>query len=122
VSIKRTVKVLSILVGVPAIFIGALWMLTYYSDDAKEVRAFRSKFELVQIGDPESRVLSLLGSPDSKEAQFRIGQEKGFEDAYARAKASGSKYYLIWEKGIDVVFTVGVDDKGTVSVKESGGT
>jgi hypothetical protein len=100
--------------------LGALFVLGM--PEIQEVLEFDKKFELVQIGDPETKVLSVLGKPDAKEKEFRIGQEKGFEDAYARAKVSDSVYYLVWFRGIDVVFTVGINNKGQVSAKESGGT
>jgi len=90
--------------------------------ETREVSDFDKKFGLVEIGDPETKVLSVLGQPDAKENEFRIGQKEGFETAYARAEASDSAYYLLWYKGIDVVFTVGINSKGQVSAKESGGT
>ncbi|MFH1618331.1 MAG: hypothetical protein ABIG11_00340 [bacterium] len=90
--------------------------------DVKEVAEFGKKFKLVQIGDSEARVLSILGNPGDKEKEFHLGQKKGFEDAYARAEASDSAYYLFWFRGIDIVFAVGINNKGQVSSKESGGT
>jgi hypothetical protein len=90
--------------------------------EVKEVAEFEKQFKLIQIGDPEVLVLSVLGKPDAKESQFRIGQKQGFEDAYAKAAVSDSVYYLLWFRGIDVVFTVGINNKGKVSVKEFGGT
>jgi hypothetical protein len=94
----------------------------YFAYDIGEVRAFEKKFALVELGDPETKVIALLGEPDAKETVFRIGQLQGFEDAYARAGASGSSYYLVWTKGVDVVFSVGIDSRGTVRAKEYGGT
>jgi hypothetical protein len=90
--------------------------------EGQELIEFEKKFALVQIGDTEASVLSVLGQPDARENEFRLGQKKGFEEAYARANASDSAYYLLWFRGADVVFTFGIDDKGKVSVKESGGT
>jgi len=103
--------------------IGAIALLSFYSSDKMvELRAFERKFASVDIGDPETKVLALLGRPDAKESTFRIGQKGGHEDSYARAAASGSAYYLVWEKGVDIVFSVGVDSKGKVRAKEYGGT
>jgi hypothetical protein len=53
---------------------------------------------------------------------FRLGQHGGFEKEYARAAASGSEYYLLWNKGIDVVYVVGFDKDGRVTMKAVGGT
>lgn len=94
----------------------------YHSDDMVEMREFEKQFALVKVGDSEAKALSLLGTPDAKESHFRIGQVEGFEEAYSRAKASGSTYYLVWSRGIDVVFSLGVDSKGFIRAKESGGT
>lgn len=102
--------------------LGAIGLMVYSSEEMAEVRAFEKKFASVNLGDPESRVLALLGKPDAKEASFRIGQEQGYEEAYARARASGSTYYLVWARGVDVVFSVGVDAQGRVRAKEYGGT
>jgi hypothetical protein len=96
--------------------------MVYSSEEMAEVRAFEKKFASVNLGDPESQVLALLGKPDAKEATFRIAQEQGYEEAYARARASGSTYYLVWARGVDVVFSVGIDAQGRVRAKEYGGT
>ena len=90
--------------------------------DVKEVTQFGEKFERIQIGDKETKAISFLGKPDAKEKKFRLGQEIGFEDAYARAEASNSEYYLLWFRGIDVVFSLGINSKGEICVKELGGT
>lgn len=119
---KFAVKALVAVLGFVAILVGVGLAVVYFSDGEVEVRAFEKNFALVQVGDPETKVLALLGTPDAKETNFRIGQEQGFEEAYTRAKASGSTYYLVWHRGIDVVFSVGVDSKGTVRAKEYGGT
>jgi hypothetical protein len=119
---KVTLKVLAGIVVVFGILAGVAALLVQSMPETKEVTEFSKRFKLVQIGDPETKALSVLGKPDAKEKEFRIGQEKGFEDAYARAKASDSVYYLVWFRGIDVVFTVGINNKGQVSAKESGGT
>ena len=117
--------VLKIIASIVVLFAVMLVVATLYvrsMPDVKEVSEFNDKFKLIQIGDPEEKVLLVLGNPDAKESEFRLGQKLGFEDAYARAEASDSVYYLLWFKGIDVVFSVGINDKGQVCVKESGGT
>ena len=102
--------------------LGAIGLMAYSSEQMAEARAFEKKFASVKLGDPESQALALLGNPDAKEATFRIGQEQGYEEAYARARASGSRYYLVWARGGDVVFSVGIDAQGRVRAKEYGGT
>jgi hypothetical protein len=119
---KQTLKVIVSIAFLLASLFVLVTLVVRNLPDVREAREFGEKFALVQIGDSENRVLSLLGSPDSKEKKFRIGQREGFEEAYARAAASDSKYYLLWFRGFDVVFTVGFNDKGQVTVKESGGT
>ena len=115
-AIKALLAALVLLAVLGAVGLTAV----YFSDDMVEMRAFEKKFSLVGLGDPKTKVLALLSEPDAKETTFRIGQEQGFEEAYARA--SGSTYYLVWTRGIDVVFSVGSDSQGTVRAKEYGGT
>jgi hypothetical protein len=110
------------LIVVVALLLGVATIYVRSTPDDQEVLEFEKSFKLIQIGDPETKALSVLGKPDAKEKEFRLGQKKGFEDAYARAEASDSTYYLLWFKGIDVVFSVGINNKGQVSAKESGGT
>ena len=101
-------------------FAGAIWYP--FTDEGKELRQFDAQFEQIRLGDTQDRVLLLLGLPDAKEADFRLGQREGFEDAYTRAAESRSTQYLVWVKGIDIVYSVGIDDSGVVRAKESGGT
>jgi len=119
---KSAMKAVVAVLGFVAVLGGGGFAVVYFSDGEAEVRAFEMNFALIQVGDPETKVLALLGTPDAKETNFRIGQEQGFEEAYVRAKASGSTHYLVWNRGIDVVFSVGVDSQGTVRAKEYGGT
>jgi hypothetical protein len=83
---------------------------------------FYGSFEKIEPGMDERRVLELLGEPDEKSATFRLGQYEGSETEYARAAASGSSKYLLWFKGIDLVYAVGIDKSGRVTVKALGGT
>ena len=119
---KTTIKIIFSTVVVFGLFAGVIAIIGYSMPSAREVRKFSHKFELIKIGAPETNVLSILGKPDAKENEFRIGQETGYEYAYKRAKSSDSIYYLLWFKGVDMVFTIGINKKGQVSVKESGGT
>jgi hypothetical protein len=107
---------------VVAVLLGFATLYVWNMPETKELSEFEEKFESVQIGDPEAKALSILGEPALKEKEFRLGQMEGFEDAYARAKASDSEYYLLWLKGIDVVFSVGINNEGKVSAKGAGGT
>jgi hypothetical protein len=83
---------------------------------------FHSKFSNIQPGMSEAQVVASVGAADERSAQFRLGQHGGFEKEYARAAASGSEYYLLWNKGIDVVYAVGFDKDGRVTMKAVGGT
>ena len=119
---KSALKALVAACSFLAILGGVGLVAVYYSDDMVEMREFEKKFALVKVGDSETKAMSLLGTPDAKEPHFRIGQVEGFEEAYSRAKASGSIYYLVWARGIDVVFSLGIDSEGNIRAKESGGT
>ena len=119
---KVTLKVIAGIVVLFAIVTGLMALFMRGIPEVKEVAEVNKKFKLVHIEDSETKVLSVLGQPHAKENKFRIGQKKGFEEAYARAEANDSVYYLLWFKGFDVVFTIGINNKGQVSVKESGGT
>jgi hypothetical protein len=83
---------------------------------------FHSSFKKVQVGMSEAQVVAALGVANERSSEFRLGQYRGFEQAYARAAASGSSYYLLWSKGIDVVYAVGFDKDGSVTMKAVGGT
>lgn len=83
---------------------------------------FYSSYEKVDVGMSETEVVALLGLADEKSTQFRLGQRDGFEQEYARAARSGSAHYLLWHKGIDVVYAVGFDGEGKVTMKAVGGT
>jgi hypothetical protein len=119
---RAPVKFLSAALG-SIVAAGAVALVFFYSSDSMvELRAFEQKFAVVELGDPERKVLALLGPPDAKETTFRIGQRPGYEAAYARATATPSVYYLVWARGVDVVFSVGIDAQGRVRAKEYGGT
>ena len=119
---KVAFKIIAGLVVVVSLVLVVATIYVRTMPDIQEVSEFEKKFQLVQLGDTEAKALAVLGKPDAKEREFRLGQRKGFEDVYARAEASDSTYYLLWFKGIDVVFSVGINSKGQVSAKESGGT
>ncbi len=87
-----------------------------------EERDFEAAFRNVEIGMSEQPVLELLGEPDERSPDFFLAQERGFEESYRRAAKSGATQFLIWRRGLDVVYTVGVNPAGTVTVAESGGT
>lgn len=83
---------------------------------------FHSSFKRVQSGMSEAQVVVVLGGADVRTAKFQLGQYTGFEKEYAQAAASGSSYYLLWHRGIDVVYAVGFDKTGKVTMKAVGGT
>ena len=104
------------------VLIGTIYLTVQIDPNVRQVDTFVEKFKKIQHGDPESKVITILGKPETKESEFRLGQKEGFEESYERAKSSDSQYYLLWHRGIDVVFTIGINNKGLVSVKEHGGT
>ena len=83
---------------------------------------FGPRFKTIAPGLPRERVVALLGRPDEESAEFRLGQREGFEREYELADSSDSRYYLIWYKGIDVVYTIGFDSEDKVTIKAVGGT
>ncbi len=119
---KKKLKVIASFATVSVVFVGFIVLFIRFMPATQEVTAFGERFASVQIGDTEAKVISLLGQPDAKEVEFRLGQKQGFENVYARAKASDSDFYLIWFKGIDVVFTIGINKNNGVRVRAYGGT
>lgn len=101
------------------LFIG---MIVVFILDARSVGQFARKFDAVQPGMAEGRVVKLLGTPDYEGYSFQLGQEGGFEDAYKKALHSGSAKFLSWYVGMDYVFTIGIDKQGKVTIAEEGGT
>jgi len=84
--------------------------------------SIRKNFDSVQIGASRETVIAKLGVPDKQDTKFHLGQYEGFEQEYARAEKSGSKYYLFWYGEIDMVYVVGFNDKNRVIIKSRGGT
>jgi hypothetical protein len=87
-----------------------------------EHREFRRQFSLVKPGMTRVEVVALLGEPYGEGTEFRLSQRKGFESEYKRAEASGSKYYLFWNKEIELTFAIGFDESGRVRMTSVGGT
>ena len=119
---KLFLKALASLALLFLIGFGAVTIYFQNMPDVIEVNEFQGQFEAVSIGDSEEAAIAVLGAPNSVETEFRLGQKEGFENAYERAEASNSIKYLVYFRGIDVVFSVGINPKGLVSLKESGGT
>ena len=120
-KLKTTFKNLGVTIACLGFIYVALLLVVRNLPDVKEVNEFETKFVQINIGDTEKKVLSILGSPDKKLEEFHLGQVEGFEEVYAKANKTNSEYYLIWHKGIDYVFTVGVKN-GAITIRESGGT
>jgi hypothetical protein len=83
---------------------------------------FRETFSKIRSGQSEVEVLEHLGAPDERSRELHLGQRRGNEAAYARAARSGCVEYLLWRKGSDVVYAVGVDAVRKVCFVGSGGT
>ena len=85
-------------------------------------RAFARKFDTLRVGTPQGEVLALLGPPNERSDVFRLGQPHGHEKAYAAAANSGSSYYLLWRRELDLVYAVGFDHQHRVRYFAVGGT
>lgn len=112
-----TIRVLALLA---VVLIG----LTFVSDwfiTSSENQEFRDRYEEIELGMPESMVVSQLGTPNDRSSEFYLGQREGFEEAYERAAESGAIRYLMWHRETDVVYTVGFDAEGNVAIVEAGG-
>ena len=83
---------------------------------------FIEQFEKITIGEPHQNVIKLLGEPDGKYKEFRLGQYDGYEKQYEKAKNSNSEYYLCWFREIDLTYTIGFDKDNKVTIKSKGGT
>ena len=82
---------------------------------------FVSKFNKINYGQSEQVVIDVLGEPDERGTDFKLGQQSGFEDEYSAAASSSSVRYIFWRHG-DVVYAVGLDAEGKVAYKAAGGT
>ena len=83
---------------------------------------FHLRYKTIESGMSRERVIELLGRPHEQSSEFHLGQAQGFEPEYERARNSDSRYYLFWNKGIDVVYAVGFDSEDKVTIKAVGGT
>jgi len=117
-------------IGISLLVLGVIVAIMYHgivnyiehSPEYKEVQAFEKLFNSLSLGDSEEKVKRVLGEADRIETEFRLGQKEGFENSYARAENSNSVRYLVYFKGIDIVYSVGINQAGNVSLVESGGT
>ena len=108
-----------------ALFAVILIGLTFVTDwliTSSENQDFRDRYKEIELGMPESIVISLLGTPNDRSPEFYLGQREGFEEAYERAAESGATHYLMWQRETDVVYTVGFSEEGNVAIIEVGGT
>ncbi len=108
--------------GVILAAVATVVAVTYLNDVPGFDRHFHAQFKQVRSGLTQSQVLALLGRPDAESDHFYLGQTKGFEPQYEAARLSGAKRYLIWRKGIDLVYAVGFNEQGQVVVASYGGT
>lgn len=106
------------LLGVIYSFIFVIDRIVTSSDDLE----FREKFSEIRIGIPESEVLNLLGEPDTQSQGFYLGQKEGYESSYERAADCKAEYFLVWQKEIDLVYSVGISLDKRVVIAEKGGT
>jgi hypothetical protein len=108
-----------------ALLIVILISLTFATDwliTSSENQEFRDRYKEIELGMPESMVVSLLGTPNDRSSEFYLGQREGLEEAYERAAESGATHYLMWHRETDVVYTVGINEEGNVAIVEAGGT
>ncbi len=113
-----TGKVLVLLViGLISLTFLTDWLIT-----SSENKDFRSRYQEIEIGMQESIVVSILGSPNERSAEFYLGQREGFEEVYERAAQSSAAQYLIWRKNTDMVYAVGLNKEGNVAFFAAGGT
>jgi|GEM_PF-1523616 len=118
VTNKSIVKILALLV----IALIGLTFMTDWLITSSEHKEFQSRYKEIEIGMQESTVVSLLGSPNKRSSEFFLGQKEGFEGVYERAAQSGAIQYLIWQKKIDLVYTVGLNEEGKVTFFATSGT
>jgi hypothetical protein len=113
-----TVRVLALL----AVILFGLTFATDWLITSSENQEFRDRYKKIELGMPESMVISLLGTPNDRSSQFYLGQREGFEEAYERAAESGVTNYLMWHRRTDVVYAIGFNEEGNVAITEVGGT
>ena len=113
---KNKAKILSLIV----LSLFLLWGLIY-THSAGGLK-FYINYHRIGIGDSKDRVVDLLGVPNTNSVEFYLGQNVGYESKYSAAKKSNSVEYLIWNKGIDVVYSIGFDLNDKVTFKAYGGT
>ena len=112
-----TVRVLALLAVILfGLTFAADWLIT-----SSENQEFRDRYKEIELGMPESMVVSLLGTPNDRSSEFYLGQREGFEEVYERAAEIGATRYLMWHRETDVVYTVGFNKEGNVAIVEAGG-
>lgn len=119
---KRLARYLLITAGTVGSLTLVLFLAVRSTPDFREVEEFEGRFSTVTLGDSKEKVIEVLGEPDAVDIEFRLGQLEGYEDAYERARDSGTKKFAYWFRGIDVVFAIGFDENEKVISMEYGGT
>ena len=112
-----TVRVLALL----AVILFGLTFATDWLITSSENQEFRDRYNEIELGMPESMVISLLGTPNDRSSEFYLGQRERFEESYERAAESGATHYLMWQLGKDVIYAVGFNKEGNVVVLEADG-
>lgn len=116
-KLKLALSIVVILVLISSPFIYEAISVLYFTD-----YTIKKNFDSVQLGASKEDVIAKLGVPGKQDTTFHLGQYEGFEQEYAKAEKSGSKYYLFWYGEVDVVYVMGFNDKNQVVIKSSGGT
>ncbi len=73
-----TVRVLALLV----VFLIGLTFVTDWLITSSENQEFRDRYKEIELGMPETMIISLLGAPNDRSSEFYLGQREGFEEAY----------------------------------------
>ena len=79
------------------------------------------EWDQVHFGHSREAVLELLGEPAEETAAFRLGPRKGHEQIYADAEKSGAVVWLIYHRGPDLTYAIGLAADDRVVFKARGG-
>ncbi len=97
-----------LLAGAAVVGLGLALFLLRQPGVGRTLVEFDAKFSRILAGDTERAALALLGDPDSKVHDFMPSD-------------SGPQYHLYWFRGEGFFYSVGIDRRGRVVEKDSGG-
>lgn len=104
------------LAGLVAIAVLAYLLWQHYTGSVEY-----PEWDQVHFGHSREAVLELLGEPAEETVEFPLGPRKGHEQIYAEAEKSRAVVWLIYHRGSNASYAIGLAADDRVVFKARGG-